>query len=585
MLNLRAVIVDDDEDYRRKVRDKLEEAEFSPDMVFDTDNCNKARDYNFDAALIVLDSLGSDNVSYWRELLVPLRIRHPSAVFLLVSHFNDPDVIKGIGGDKQTERLLDTDPLMFFQPKPVKDSSEVEDVWDKRREDHFVAIKAFARRIVDDTRARRDLEKMLLECALSAGRKIISTPLGKLIPGTIASPEKVNGTYGMDVITEKEIELFFSSVVHRYDVLICTEERGAHNEKHHRILTPRFFVFSDPLDGSRQLKNFASCVSEDATNNPKGFDATMLDITRNESLMEKWEGNYGYRSMNSPMVSIVLAERHRVVANVLLNLFTYDVFMSVESGNYWRNCPKFESPLEHDVVLDAISSGDKIQENMGWSRIEFRTFESLSEGKKDKENDRLFLCTMQASKIRGLKPQCCYEHVVGCLEESIIPRSFNRSESFRLRAMQNDFTPGPGRILFMMESQALLKHEEKQLSSRAYGCILSAGEPLTEWVGWLAFLRHGRGKVSAYCLRRRDGKNKPCTHKFHDNDPSPLLPQQVNSIFQDGRTDLLLLPAAYGRSMRDYHDTIVVAYDDDPDWKEILKPINDEDVYVKIHLF
>jgi hypothetical protein len=130
------------------------------------------------------------------------------------------------------------------------------------------------------------------------------------------------------------------------------------------------------------------------------------------------------------------------------------------------------------------------------------------------------------------------------------------------------------------------------LGGRRFGCILSCGEPLTEWIGWLAFLRHGSKEVSAYCLRPRVAKDEACTHKEKPDDPAPLSPAPVNSVFQEGRMDLLLLPAGYGRSMRRYHDTLVIVWNDDPDWNNVLRPRTSrhdeksrEDVYVRIPVF
>jgi hypothetical protein len=49
--------------------------------------------------------------------------------------------------------------------------------------------------------------------------------------------------------------------------------------------------------------------------------------------------------------------------------------------------------------------------------------------------------------------------------------------------------------------------------------------------------------------------------------------------------DLSLLPVAYERGMRSYHDTILIVYDDDPDWSRVFEGVEEDDRFVRIPTF
>jgi hypothetical protein len=161
---------------------------------------------------------------------------------------------------------------------------------------------------------------------------------------------------------------------------------------------------------------------------------------------------------------------------------------------------------------------------------------------------------------------------------------YDWEKSFDYRLKQGDFTPGPGRILFLARLPALERYETTSLDSQEYACILSTGEPLTEWIGWFAFLRHATG-LSAYCLRRRGEIWGHSMHRHSTNDPTSLLPDEICSIFRDGYMDLGVLHSAYAGKMRRYKDTILVAFDADDHWNKILRDKDGNDLYVRIPLF
>jgi hypothetical protein len=151
-----------------------------------------------------------------------------------------------------------------------------------------------------------------------------------------------------------------------------------------------------------------------------------------------------------------------------------------------------------------------------------------------------------------------------------VPYDYNLEKSFERRGKMHDFTPGPGRILFLTEvaeeySANVADPHEKEL----YACILSSGEPLTEWVGWFAFLRHTTA-LSAYCLRT--GMGNVCQHKIQrDNIRGTMMPPEVASLFKDGMMDFEVLHTGYRDAMQNYTDSIVVFFNNDESWKRIFE--------------
>lgn len=580
MKAIRAIIVDDDQELLTKAGKCLKEVGFKVDCTIDID---EAKTFTPEADLLIIDSMRGED-SFWEGLLAPMRERHPSAFILLITRFEDETVLAWAGDSAQegasiesqrSRRVLEVDPLVSFLPKTGNEMSDANE------------IKRVGVRVKAQIEDRRRLEAILLECAVRATDAILDESAEELVKNTSASDEK-KGTYGMDVITEKKIAEFFGPHINTKDILVCTEELGLQNRYHHRISAPRFLIFSDPFDGSTPTRAF---LQHQMKIGSVTSETTLREVIANPSAIQDWEKIHGSHSMNSPTVSVVLAERHRVVATVIINLFTQEAVVAVEAGIFVA--PDAVETCG-DASLDALKGGLPLPASEGWTKTDFRSYEDVSQT----ENDRghLFLGTLQARKVSELKQSPYYDHAVRYILPILPKNTFNKAESFRIRFQQNDFTPGPGRVLFMLKDLSSLETYEnfggeEGLSGQGYGCVLSCGEPLTEWIGWMAFLRHARGKVSAYCLRYRDqvkknneddNREKVCTRKAKPTDPASMAPTEVNSIFKDGGMDLMLLPSGYGRSMRHYHDTLAVVFDKDPDWQKVLKDRDEEDIFVKV---
>ncbi len=579
MKPLRAIVIDDSQRFRVALSDFLKR-DFPFQSVEHTNDREEAVSFSPGADFIFLDCVDVLVGSYWNDLLPSMRAKHSSAYIVLLTQYKDPEVMKHLQ-DPKANHVLTRDPLLDFvdkeakRPKPPAPRTEGER--EKLSDYCKTRLRAVLEKLVDQIGRRRQLEGTLVECALAAAGEILASEIHVLVREEPVSAEKKGRTYRMDVIAEEAIADVFGPFVHSHDILVCTEERGEHNELHHRIMSPRFYIFSDPFDGSTRAREFLRGLCGEGL-----AGRTLWDIVRDPGCMKDWEKDHGSKALNSPMVSVVLAERHRVVAAVLVNLFTRDVFLAVEGGIFWHSDVDF-ARISLNVLKQRLRAGECLEDVDGWEKLEFRRLRQPLERNLAEGNVGLFLCTLQAGKVVNAEPSTYYSHASVCISP-LLPVEFRWQDSFDLRARQSDFTPGPGRILFLLGSNPTDEYDEKSLGGQRYECVLSAGEPLTEWIGWFAFLRHSTG-ISAYCLRRKGSPLSGCPHRNKSTDEATLLPDAILSIFRKGRMDLSLLLVAYGRGMRSYHDTILIVYDDDPDWSRVFERVEEDDRFVRIPTF
>ena len=248
MKTIRAIIVDDEIDFLTEVKKRLEGIGVHVDETTDSE---EAKTFDADADILIIDSLKGTS-SYWQHLLGPMRRKHPSAQIILVTQFEDNHVTRWIDEQLPTdlegmasEAVLTSDPLIDFVPKEANNPTQ-----------HFNAIKNLVEDLKKTIEKRRLLESVLLTCVFEAGRGLLNEKIENLIADVTDYSEKPTGAYRMDVIAEQVIHRYFRPYVHSCNILICTEEAGVQNALHHRVLTPQFFIFSDPLDGSSRFKSF-----------------------------------------------------------------------------------------------------------------------------------------------------------------------------------------------------------------------------------------------------------------------------------------------------------------------------------------
>ncbi len=587
-----AIVVDDDGAFRRAVQALLGSIGFSSDANASVDSLLAVGKYS-NVDLIVLDNrwIGSsgEKHSYWQDDLPRLRERHPNATILLVSELPGAELLDECKQFKETRagRLLAVDPHVLYIPKGGD-----EETWRER-------VAGIARPLHRRLTNLRELQVRLVCAAVEAARALHDMPIQDLAKQDMAKDDEwKHDTIRADKKAEEILRDRFSPVMNTMSVVICTEEMGLHNTLHRRVPAPEFYVFSDPFDGSTRTKHFISSLSD--SQKAKSFGA----IVDQEETREKWWAEFvgGGRTLNSPFVSMVLAERHRVVGAVLVNLFTRDVYVSMDGGNYTKHFDSWPDQNDLSDQIWALAGRRSAQAatsppgvSAGWRPIRFRTYGQLSSSKPDRRPQPLFLGQLWTAKWD--EAESC-RHIRQCVFP-VLPPEYDFRESYRLRQQQADFTPGPARVLFLMDLPELREYEESSLRGKGndqgvahYECVVAGGEPITEWIGWFAFLRHAPG-ISAFCLRPRMTEphkdllgRSACHHRSDQKDPAPMLPDEVESIFREGYMDLAVLHAAYGGAMKRYKDTFVVMFDDDDTWQRCLRdPMKpNEERFVRIPL-
>jgi len=481
---------------------------------------------------------------------------------------------------------------------------------------------------IKNIKRRRELQQILVDSAQNSYKAFMEKTVGELIQPSIKNVGKYKDirekeisvkedTLKLDRIAEDVITDNFKPLIHSDDIVICTEELGVTNQLIYRVKRPKFYIFSDPLDGSSAMKTWINetsiTLSQDEfekiyriinnTNYPRlsnsfkivqktntiiykksskfkemkeiflkanssdewrhlisrfegkieeKFNKKFEEIIKDDMAINNWIEKFGPIELNAPMISIVLSERHQVVSNVIVNIFTGDLYVSDDSGNYKSKINPTTYTYEEKIPL------------------KFKTFSD--------ETEKLFICTLQAAKYNESlvnekwQPQDFQFliHFRECLQ-SIIPPNYELEKSFKKRCDRNDFTPGPGRILFLTEVADLYsaKIKEKDGKDEIYSCLLSSGEPLTEWVGWFAFLRHVPN-LTAYCLRH--GSDSICQHKIkRANIKGTMMPVEVASLFKSGTIDFEVLHTGYKEAMHNYTDSIVVFFKEDKSWKKLIE--------------
>jgi len=499
-------------------------------------------------------------------------------------------------------------------------------------------VCAYVDEIIDNLKARWELQKLICKCAVKSYKIFSDTIVEDLIKKLPENKPGKEDTMYLDIIAEDVIRVEFAPKIHEHKIVICLEEGGVENKLIYRIDRPLFYIFSDPLDGSTSLKtwinNISIKVSDDLlsllTKHPKldeyseffkvdeenksivfmklaeivniknelfqlnysseweniinsldSFSERLKrefkDFINDQKEIIRWKEKYGPIELNAPMISIVLAERHQVIGNVIINLLTGDIYFSDDYGNHKF---KLDNKIDYnDNQISEIIEQMHKEEN----RLLFKT--SISDSSK------LFLCTLQSKKYEKLgeinqKNLQFLIHFRECLQ-SHVPHDYDMRRSFKKRVQRNDFTPGPGRILFLTEIAEKYSQNVGDDEKEIYSCIFSSGEPITEWVGWFAFLRHIQ-HISVYCLR--PGNANICQHRIQRDDvKGTMRPQEIASMFKNGKNigmmDFEVLHTGYKGAMHNYTDSIVVFFNTDKSWLKIVNRKLDErmpEEFVKI---
>ena len=511
--------------------------------------------------LIVLDNQPGD-VSNWNELLSPLRQLHPSATMLLVTLYGEEEIRQWVDQGRTSEKTVDRESFELLESDPLVEFLKKDSGTTTRSSDHGKALAGYAIRLAAKLKTGLDLERRVFFAALAGSSELLNSNAASMLVDVTNGGAKVD-TKMLDQVAERHLASALLPEQHRYNVVICTEERGVHNELHRRVQAPDFFVFSDPFDGSKLTMEYTKSVL--AKLSPEEVAQTTFGaLFAKKEFQEGWPAKNV--ALNSPMISMVVCERHRVKSAILVSLITGDVYLAVEHGIFRKHLWSVllgGSLEEMEANVLAVTSGNESAAEGGWEPLRFR------DSCPEPAGPKLLLCQMRARPLRtkgAIGRRTIYQHFSACVLP-LMPWSYDIAKSFTFRSEQWDFTPGPGRVLFMLDSEAVREYEKRNLEGRSYSMVISSGEPVTEWIGWFAFLRHAP-HIKAYCLRSRKGDLLPCSHKGNEDDVSVATPPEILSIFKNGYMDLFVLHASYGTTMQHYRDTLALIFDDDDAWSD-----------------
>jgi hypothetical protein len=236
-------------------------------------------------------------------------------------------------------------------------------------------------------------------------------------------------TCGIDQSTEEVIKHY----VKNYDptIVLVTEETGKLYHGKRGLEPTQVVLVSDPTDRSIKMREFLQkMINQDSSYLKKDVNSVIKDN------FHTWESEFGDPTISGASGNITAIKDRRILFNVMVNYITGELFVSSPLGNRYG---KIEEPMDYDS-------------------IDFQDVSFPSEtGKKGK------YATFLRKKGYQENLEKCH---LGLNQEDCV----------------DPWAPGPTRIL--------------QLSSLYKGdgidFILSNGEKIGEWIGWLSWMKYSR---------------------------------------------------------------------------------------------
>jgi hypothetical protein len=271
--------------------------------------------------------------------------------------------------------------------------------------------------------------------ALSCERATASVSYGK------------SDTLGLDAAPESAL---IRSLCDEFDphLPFVTEETG--HDVVLRGTEEEVVCFSDPMDRSKVLGRFLSRRS-----------GSVAEVFGDSQTVVDWERECGGDiELTGPYGSITATRHHHILFNVMINYVTGRLYITCDAAAGvidLRNA--FEDPdgLRLKRTADFLRSLTPVDfpESRNWRDEKALRFVTYCRGEKYEDN-------LLASDLAQLKTM----------------------EEIRTHRLAFDEPGGPARILYRSKSDV--------------GFILSNGEKLGEWIGWLAWVAHSEGRLRAY---------------------------------------------------------------------------------------
>jgi hypothetical protein len=231
-----------------------------------------------------------------------------------------------------------------------------------------------------------------------------------------------------------------------------TEETGHHvrlKGKEDEVV-----FFSDPMDRTVILAKFL-----------KGRTAQLDEVFADPATIPAWEKECGGPiELTGPYGSVTATRHHHILFNVMVNYITGRVYIACDGG-----CGVVDS-------ADLFENGQRIQLK--------RTADLLAALTPVEFPG---LVAHQGDAATRFVAYCQGEKYEGNLVASQVTQLPSMDAIRATNRLAFDEPGGPARILYL-----------SSLGGGAVGYILSNGEKITEWLGWLAWVAHTSGHLRAY---------------------------------------------------------------------------------------
>lgn len=218
-------------------------------------------------------------------------------------------------------------------------------------------------------------------------------------------------------------------------IVLVTEEKGRFN--YEEISEAEFVIFSDPTDRSKQLKEF---IQEGTSRGIAAPDSTLSGLLAAEEAIPLWEEIGGAPAqLSGACCALTVVKRGEILFSLALNYITGEISVACE---------------DHVAIHRVADTLPSISE---WRKISFR------------------------------EPKAAKSYV------AYLGKSY-RQYLADAKLLDTTYTTdqvepgGPLRIFYLSD-----------LNPNSHGFILSNGEKIGEWIGWLAFCRHS-SELVAYSI-------------------------------------------------------------------------------------
>lgn len=308
----------------------------------------------------------------------------------------------------------------------------------------------------------------------------------------------------LDAVPEITIRRTLSDHLGEQLVLI-SEEVGIDSsltDAHNKLV-----VFLDPVDGSEALSAFIRGHVADQR-------VRLRDVFRDQSCRQLWDRRQecpGQRYIAGCASGLTAVKNGQVIFGLVLDLFRQELFLACRDGVFWGRV--------REVCHALPTVGHKM--NL-WRRLTFR-----EPGTDDWER---FITYIRPADYRA--------------NLDIIRLTYSPQDE---KELAHADTPGPGRIL-----------TQSSLSDSKASYLISNGEKISEWLGWLAFARYTKeGNTPIFKVYEAS-----CNRSLIRGN-AVMAPSKHYSVFERGETGLSIInlgKLAWFSNPSQYRGTIFVIH-------------------------